>query len=143
MVVTLISFISAAITLSLKDIIFNWFSGIYIRINKPFILEDRIEISGIKGDVININIMNFEVLEVDENVIERNSVEDENSYITTLAHEIKENNCDQEILGLIEKRNELKRNKDYQEADKIREELLSRGIKLVDTKEGTTYEIIK
>ena len=41
-IITLISFISAAITLSLKDIIFNLFSGIYIKINKPFILEDRI-----------------------------------------------------------------------------------------------------
>ena len=41
---TLISFVSAAITLSLKDYIFNLFAGLYIKIYKPFKLEDRIEI---------------------------------------------------------------------------------------------------
>lgn len=65
-IITLISFISAAITLSLKDIIFNWFSGIYIRINKPFILEDRIEINNFKGDVINLGTFSFEILEINE-----------------------------------------------------------------------------
>ena len=65
-VITLISFISAAITLSLKDIIFNFISGIYIKINKPFILEDRIEINNFKGDVINIGTFNFELLEINE-----------------------------------------------------------------------------
>jgi len=49
---------------------------------------------------------------------------------------------DEEILSLIEKRNEYKKNKNYQEADNIRDELLKRGIKLVDTREGTTYEFI-
>lgn len=65
-VITLISFISAAITLSLKDIIFNLFAGIYIKINKPFKLEDRIEINGNKGDVINIGTFTFEILETNE-----------------------------------------------------------------------------
>ena len=46
-IITLISFISAAITLSLKDIIFNLFSGIYIKLQKPFVLEDRIEINNL------------------------------------------------------------------------------------------------
>ena len=65
-IITLISFISAAITLSLKDIIFNWFAGIYIKINKPFKIEDRIEINGNKGDVINIGACYFELLEINE-----------------------------------------------------------------------------
>ena len=65
-IITLISFISAAITLSLKDIIFNLFAGIYIKINKPFILEDRIEINNYKGDVINIGTFSFELLEINE-----------------------------------------------------------------------------
>ena len=65
-IITLISFISAAITLSLKDLIFNLFSGIYIKINKPFKLEDRIEINGFKGDVINIGTFSFELLEINE-----------------------------------------------------------------------------
>lgn len=65
-IITLISFISAAITLSLKDIIFNLFAGIYIKINKPFMLEDRIEINGDKGDVINLGTFSFELLEINE-----------------------------------------------------------------------------
>ena len=64
-VLTLITFISAAFTIALRDIIFNFFSGIYIKLTKPFDLEDRIEINGIKGDVVNLNTLNFELLEVD------------------------------------------------------------------------------
>lgn len=65
-IITLISFISAAVTIALRDFIFNFFSGIYIKIKKLFEIEDRIEINGFKGDVVNINTMNFEVLEVSE-----------------------------------------------------------------------------
>lgn len=61
---TLISFISAAVTFSLRDIVFNYFAGIYIRLKKPFVLEDRIEIDGRMGDVINLNNLSFEILEV-------------------------------------------------------------------------------
>ena len=62
-VITLVSFVSAAITLSLKDMVFNLFSGLYIKINKPFKIEDRIEVNGFKGDVINIGAFSFELLE--------------------------------------------------------------------------------
>ncbi len=61
---TLLSFVSASITIALRDIIFNFFSGIYIKIKKPFQIEDRIEINEHKGDVININTLSFELLEV-------------------------------------------------------------------------------
>lgn len=61
---TLISVISAAFTIAIRDLIFNFFCGIYIKIAKPFVVEDRIEINNYKGDVININALNFEVLEV-------------------------------------------------------------------------------
>lgn len=67
--ITLISVISAAFTIALRDLIFNFFCGIYIKINKPFELEDRIEIDKYKGDVINIKAMNFEILEVDNNTL--------------------------------------------------------------------------
>lgn len=61
---TIISLISAGFTIALRDLIFNFFSGIYIKVKKPFEIEDRIEINNYKGDVININALNFEVLEV-------------------------------------------------------------------------------
>lgn len=63
--VTIISFISAGFTIALRDVILNLFAGIYIKILKPFEIEDRIEINNYKGDVVNINAMNFELLEVD------------------------------------------------------------------------------
>ncbi len=65
---TFITFISTAITLSLKDIIFNFFSGIYIRTSKIFSLEDRIEINDLRGDVVNINKTSFDLLEIGDRV---------------------------------------------------------------------------
>ena len=63
--VPIISFISAGFTIALRDVIANLFAGIYIKMFKPFNVEDRIEINNYKGDVVNINAMNFELLEVD------------------------------------------------------------------------------
>lgn len=63
--ITLFSFVSAAIAYSLRDTIINFFAGIYIRLAKPFQIEDRIMISGHIGDVVNISNLSFEVLEVD------------------------------------------------------------------------------
>ena len=42
----------------------------------------------------------------------------------------------------IEERNEAKKNKDYAKADEIRDMLLEKKVKLIDTREGTTYELI-
>lgn len=41
----------------------------------------------------------------------------------------------------IEQRKEAKKNKDFELADSIRNELLEKGIVIKDTREGTTYEI--
>lgn len=45
------------------------------------------------------------------------------------------------IQEMISKRNLAKQNKNYAEADSIREELLKQGIILKDTREGTIYEV--
>ena len=47
------------------------------------------------------------------------------------------------IENLINERNIAKQNKDYAKADEIRNKLLDMGIMLKDTREGTTYEIVK
>ena len=44
------------------------------------------------------------------------------------------------IKSKIEERNDAKKNKNYELADSIRNELLEKGIVLKDTREGTTYE---
>ena len=46
------------------------------------------------------------------------------------------------IEEMIEKRKEAKKNKDYESADNIRNELLEKGIELKDTREGTTWSKI-
>jgi len=53
----------------------------------------------------------------------------------------KEDIDDKWILDLIEERKEAKKNKDFAKADQIRNDLLEKGIELVDTREGTTYKI--
>ncbi len=46
------------------------------------------------------------------------------------------------ILEKIEDRNNFKKEKNFVEADRIRDELLSQGIRLIDSREGTTYEFL-
>ena len=65
-IITLISFLSAAFAIAIRDIILNWFCGLYIKINHPFKLEDRIEVNGVKGDVIGLSMLSFELLEVSD-----------------------------------------------------------------------------
>lgn len=65
-VIIIISFISAGIALAIREIIFDFFSGLYIKFSKPFELEDRIEIGTTRGDVINIHALGFEVLDIEE-----------------------------------------------------------------------------
>ena len=58
---------------------------------------------------------------------------------------LKNDKIDQKLEDYIKdaiiRRNEAKRNKDYQKADEIRNELLEKNIILKDTREGTIYEI--
>lgn len=46
------------------------------------------------------------------------------------------------IMQKIEERNIAKKNKDYEKADKIRAELFDKGIRIIDGRDKTTYEII-
>lgn len=62
--ITLISFISAALAFALRDFVYNFFAGIYINVKKPFKVEDRVEVDGIVGDVVNIGSLTFDILEV-------------------------------------------------------------------------------
>ena len=56
---------------------------------------------------------------------------------------VKETSVSEEyIISKIEERNVAKNNKDFALADSIRDELLSLGIKLIDTKDGTLYEVL-
>lgn len=52
------------------------------------------------------------------------------------------NQNDSEITNLIKMRNQLRLEKEYDKADQIREDLLSKGIEILDSKDGTTFRKI-
>lgn len=86
---TIISFISAGVTIAIREVILNFFAGVFIKTKTPFKLEDRIEINNIIGDVVVINLLSFKVLEVSdkENGEQSNGkiVNIPNSYIFSYA----------------------------------------------------------
>ena len=46
------------------------------------------------------------------------------------------------IFDKIEERAIAKKNKDFAKADQIRDELYNQGVQLIDSREGTTYELV-
>lgn len=63
-------------------------------------------------------------------------------FAINLVKEEKRLDNEEEILSLIEKRAQAKKDKDFELADSIRNDLYQKGIELVDTREGTTYKIV-
>ena len=67
------------------------------------------------------------------------------SWDKVFSLDLIQKDCDElngEILKKIEERNLAKKNKDFAKADMIRDELLKQGIKLIDGREGTTFEYV-
>lgn len=60
-----------------------------------------------------------------------------------LKKEEKDENLTKYVNEMIEKRRQAKINKNYEEADKIREELLNNGIEIKDTRDGVVWNKIK
>jgi cysteinyl-tRNA synthetase len=52
----------------------------------------------------------------------------------------KEENVSRDIEKLIKEREEARKNKDWEKADKIRDDLKKKGIELIDTKEGVRWK---
>jgi small-conductance mechanosensitive channel len=63
-IATFLGLLSAGIAISLKDIIANLVGWFFIISRRPFEVGDRVEIDGVKGDVIDIRIFEFSVLEI-------------------------------------------------------------------------------
>lgn len=59
-----------------------------------------------------------------------------------LIQEKKSLSNEQYILEQIVKRADAKKNKNFSLADEIRDELMKQGIRLIDGRDGTTYEVI-
>lgn len=54
-----------------------------------------------------------------------------------------EKELDQEIRRLIEQREQARKDKDFTLADQLREQLITKGIMIEDTKEGTRWKVVK
>lgn len=62
--VTYLGLVSAGIAIALRDPIVNWFGWMFIGSRRPFTVGDRIQIGTLSGDVIDIGVSTFSVLEV-------------------------------------------------------------------------------
>lgn len=63
-IATFIGLFSAALAIVMKDVILNIAGWIYIILKSPFSVGDRIEIDGIAGDVIDIQVFSFALMEI-------------------------------------------------------------------------------
>lgn len=63
-VVTYLGLVSAGIAIALRDPIVNWVGWVFIGWRRPFTVADRVQIGTIAGDVIDIGVSTFSVLEV-------------------------------------------------------------------------------
>ena len=110
-------------------------ANIFDKINVLSKLINKKEINAL----INIKqsiIDNYKVLELFQN----NPIK----FINELRNKyIKKYNIDEEKVNeLIDKRNEYKANKDYENADKVREELLAMNVIIKDSSLGTEWDIV-
>lgn len=62
--VTYIGLVSAGIAIALQDPIVNLAGWVFIISRRPFVMGDRVEINGMLGDVIDIRLFQFSMLEV-------------------------------------------------------------------------------
>ena len=61
---TYIGLLSAGIAVALKEVIADMAGWVFISSRHSFVVGDRIEINGIKGDVIDIRLFQFTVIEI-------------------------------------------------------------------------------
>ena len=63
-VTTFLGLLSAGIAIALKDIFVNIAGWAFIYLRKPFDVGDRIQIGDVKGDVIDLRLFQFSLLEI-------------------------------------------------------------------------------
>lgn len=66
-ILSFLGLFTAALTVSLKDVIVNIIGGVYILTTSLFSVGDRVILGEMKGDVVAINLSRFTLLEVDNN----------------------------------------------------------------------------
>lgn len=72
-ILTLLGFLSAGFTIAIRDVFVNLIGGLYILFAKPFKVGERIEVAGQIGDVIDVNLLHFTMLEVGNRIMQEQS----------------------------------------------------------------------
>jgi len=85
---------------------------------------------------INI-IMDKNGLSVSDKEKVLDTLERVNSVLAVM--ELEPPRADKDVESLIKKREEARKNKDWEKADQLRQELKEMGIEVFDTKEGTVF----
>jgi small-conductance mechanosensitive channel len=62
---TYLGLLSAGIAIALADVLKNMAGWIYILSRRPFQVSDRIEVDGFKGDVVDIRLFRFSLMEIE------------------------------------------------------------------------------
>lgn len=63
-ITTFLGLLSAGLAIALRDLVVGLAGWIFLLVRKPFDLGDRIEIAGMRGDVIDIRLFKFTLMEV-------------------------------------------------------------------------------
>jgi small-conductance mechanosensitive channel len=62
---TYLGLLSAGIAIALSDVLKNMAGWVYILSRRPFQVGDRIEVDGFKGDVVDIRLFRFSLMEIE------------------------------------------------------------------------------
>lgn len=107
---------------------FNYISQLSQMIDKKNCVQDMVDIKAALVDIYNV----LELFQEDTKIVLTNIRE---KYLNLNGI------TEEKILDLIEQRKQMKESKDYSSADRIREMLISQGILIKDTREGTEWDI--
>ncbi|MGL5346720.1 MAG: cysteine--tRNA ligase [Peptostreptococcaceae bacterium] len=119
-------------------------------INESLINDYKIRFTKQINDDLNIAngfTILYEVIKDNNlnNLEKENLIRDFDKVLGLGLVELKKNDLDDETISwinsLIEERKEARKNKDFDKSDKIRDLLLEKNIELLDTREGTKWQI--
>ncbi|MDO5037884.1 MAG: cysteine--tRNA ligase [Tissierellia bacterium] len=110
-------------------------------------MDDDLNTAGAIGDIFSlareINAYLKEGGKNKEALSQAQTIFKELTFVLGIVHrDKKEDQGDQQIEALIKEREEARKNKDFQRADQIRDQLLDQGIQIEDTREGTLWKRI-
>jgi cysteinyl-tRNA synthetase len=110
-------------------------------------LDDDLNTSGALGAVFifigegNIALAEGRLAEENRTEIQAffKVIDERLAIIPSMEHAVQGDKEAQEIEALVARRNEARKNRDFASSDKIRQELLDRGVLIEDTREGTRW----